>query len=149
LSNQSFLSQLNNSWGYERQENKLSVKNTNKKAAFTEELAIRLQNVQIECADACIIINSRDSEDSFFYVDPPYVGACQGHYDGYLQDDFEKLLKTLANIKGKFLLSSYPNDVLNEYINKHKWYTKDIVMNCSASGARKNKTEVLTANYVI
>jgi len=77
LSNQSFLSQLNNSWGYERQENKLSVKNTNKKAAFTEELAIRLQNVQIECADACIIINSRDSEDSFFYVDPPYVGACQ------------------------------------------------------------------------
>ena len=149
LANQSFTSILGGSWGYERKENKLSTKTTSKKTAFTEELAIRLQNVQIECADACIIINSRDSEDSFFYIDPPYVGSCQGHYDGYGQDDFDKLLNTLSIIKGKFLLSSFPNDILNGFIKKNKWHTKEIVMNCSASSAGKKKTEVLTSNYVI
>jgi DNA adenine methylase len=47
--------------------------------------------------------------DAFFYLDPPYVGAAQGHYDGYTQEDFDILLKLLESLKGKFLLSSYRN----------------------------------------
>jgi len=149
LANQSHTSVLNNSWGYERIDNKLSLKTQNKKQAFTEELAIRLQNVQIESADACYVIQSRDYEEAFHYVDPPYVGSCQGHYDGYTEMDFDKLLSVLANVKGKFLLSSFPDKLLDKYVKENKWHTKQIEMNCSASSGQKKKTEVLTANYPI
>ncbi len=147
LANQSINSILTGSWGYERTDNKISLKVKNKKEAFTEDLAIRLQNVQIECADANYIIRSRDFEKAFFYVDPPYINSCQGHYDGYSEDDYDKLLYTLSQIKGKFCLSSFPSDILDKYIQKHGWQTRQIEMRCSASKKQKRKIEVLTTNY--
>jgi DNA adenine methylase len=150
LSNQSFSSKLDGTWGTDNLKSSGPLKVTNKKAAFTEELAIRLQNVQIECADAIYIINNRDKEDTFFYCDPPYYNADMGHYDGYTYEDFELLLKTLSGIKGKFLLSSYPSELLTGYIKQFKWQVKAIDMNLTAAGLKKvrtRKTEVLTWNY--
>lgn len=147
LANQSINAILDNSWGYERKSGKTTLRITNKRDAFTEELAIRLQNVQIECADARYVIRSRDWEEAFFYVDPPYIGTCMGHYDGYSEDDYDALLRTLGNIKGKFLLSSFPTDILKEHTKLNGWYTKEIEMRCSASKVGKRKIEVLTANY--
>jgi len=66
-----------------------------KRENFTEDYAIRLQNVQIECADALRIINCRDSEQTFFYLDPQYYNADMGHYDGYTLNDFTQLLEML------------------------------------------------------
>jgi DNA adenine methylase len=57
-----------------------SKKMDNKRMTFFIDYAIRLQQVQIECCDALRIIKSRDMEDAFFYIDPPYIGADQGHY---------------------------------------------------------------------
>ena len=91
----------------------MSKKMDNKRRSFTEEYAKRLSRVQIEYCDALRIIRSRDTEDTFFYIDPPYVGADQGHYDGYTQEDFDSLLSLQEEIKGKFLLSSYRNRSLN------------------------------------
>ncbi len=149
LANQSVQSIIDNSWGYERKSSKTSLKCNNKRESFTEDLAIRLQNVQVECADANYIIQSRDSADSFFYCDPPYIDTCQGHYDGYSASDYEVLLTNLSGIKGKFLLSSFPSDLLSRFIKEHGWFTREIVMRCSASHSKKTKTEVLTANYPI
>lgn len=147
LANQSVNAIITNSWGYERKSGKTTLRISNKREAFTEDLAIRIQNVQIECADANYIIRSRDFADAFFYVDPPYVGTCMGHYDGYSEDDYRKLLTTLSGIEGKFLLSSFPTDILKEFTVKNGWYTKEIEMRCSASKIGKRKIEVLTANY--
>ena len=38
-----------------------------------------------------------------------------GQYKGYTKEDFEKLLKALSEIKGKFLLSSYPSELILKY----------------------------------
>ena len=152
LSSQSFSSQLDNSWGYDKTRNQLVKKINNARDNFTEKLAIRLQNVSIECADACYIIRSRDTENSFFYCDPPYYNANMGHYDGYSLNDYKELLETLSKIKGKFLLSSYPSDVLGEYVAQSSWYTKsfDMRVSVNASNAKnQRKIEVLTANYEI
>lgn len=149
LANQSINSIIDNSWSYERKHNKITSKTINKRMMFTEEIAIRLQNTQVECTDANYIITSRDCEDAFFYCDPPYINTCQGHYDGYTEEDFKNLLDTLAQIKGKFLLSSFPSDILTEYIKKYNWISEEIVMRCTASKTRKKKIEVLTKNYVI
>jgi len=123
-----------------------------RKERFTEELAIRLQNVQIESTDALYIIKSRDSKESFFYCDPPYYNSDCGHYDGYSLEDFQNLLKVLSEIKGKFLLSSYPSEPLLEATKAFGWnmwsLEQKVTVNAK-SGYLKRKVEVLTANYPI
>jgi DNA adenine methylase len=120
----------------------------NKKLAFTEELANRLAVTQIENKDAVELIKRMDTPETFFYIDPPYVGADQGHYGGYTQEHFSNLLEAISKIKGKFLLSSYPNQLLNEYRESNTWNSRDVEMQLSASGSsKKRKTECLTFNY--
>ncbi len=123
---------------------------SNKKLNFTESLSDRLNIVQIENKDAIKLIQQFDSEDTFFYLDPPYVNSNQGHYGGYTQEHFNILLDSLVGIKGKFLLSSYPNDELKKYREKYNWFTSDKEMSLSASNIKgKRKIENLTANYSI
>jgi DNA adenine methylase len=95
---------------------------------------------------------SLDAEDASFYCDPPYVGADQGHYDGYTQMDFEALLKLLESIRGRFLLSSYRNEALRDFTKRNGWHTVELRMACSMTHAyktKRQKIEVLTANYPI
>lgn len=75
---------------------------------FQQEMSERLAETQIEQNDAHKVIQSRDSEDAFFYCDPPYINTNQGHYGGYTEEHFMRDLDVLARIKGKFLLSNYP-----------------------------------------
>jgi len=141
------------SWGYDKYAKRVRAF-WNKKLMFDESISHRLEKVQIESNDACTVITSRDSADAFHYVDPPYFNSNMGHYSDYTKADYVRLLDTLSNIKGKFLLSSYPSDILDEYIEKNKWHTKTVTKILSASKGiagtkRKTKVEVLTANYPI
>ncbi len=151
LSAQSFSSMLDGSWGYDRLKGTTSKKIRKKREAFTEDLSIRMQNVQIECTDALRIIHSRDHSEAFHYCDPPYFNSDCGHYDGYTKDDFEALLKLLSKVEGKFLLSSYPSEILNEYTTSHNWSQKKLEQSISVANGTgkpgKKKIEVLTANY--
>lgn len=152
LSSQSFCSILDGSFGYDKLKNTVAIKINNKKESFTEDYAIRLQNVQLECSDALKVIRSRDIENAFFYCDPPYYNSDCAHYDGYSIDDYESLLKTLSAIKGKFMLSSYPSDILKQYTKANGWRTvtfKQQVSVNTKSGNPKIKVEVLTMNYEI
>jgi DNA adenine methylase len=151
LANSSYGCKLDGGFGYDRIGG-TSKKLNNKREAFTEDYAIRLQQTQIECCDALRIIRSRDTPDAFFYIDPPYVGSDQGHYDGYTQEDFDSLLKLLETIKGKFLLSSFKNDSLNEFTKRNGWYSAALKMMSSMTNRAvqpRDKVEVLTANYPI
>ena len=151
LAAQSFSSMLDGSFGYDKQKGTTSQKITNKREGFTLDYSIRIQNVTIECTDAIRIITSRDFEKAFFYCDPPYFNSDCGHYDGYTREDFEMLLKTLSRIKGKFLLSSYPSDILDKYIKEFGWNVKKLEQSVSVANnhgkPQKKKIEVLTANY--
>jgi DNA adenine methylase len=152
LLSQSFSSQMDGSFGYDIAKNTTTKKISNKRASFTEEYAIRLQNVQLESADALYVIRSRDSANSFFYCDPAYFNSDCGHYDGYSVDDFESLLKTLSKIDGKFLLSSYPSSILKQYTKANNWQMKSfeqLVSINAKSGYLKRKEEVFTANFKI
>jgi DNA adenine methylase len=151
LASSSYSCELGGWFGYDRTGTK-SKKFDNASAAFTVDYAARLQRTQIECRDALRIIKSRDTPDAFFYCDPPYVGTDQGHYDGYTQEDFDALLKTLEAIKGKFLLSSFRNQSLNDFSAKNGWHTVELRMAMAMSHGDKKyrqKIEVMTANYPI
>lgn len=151
LASQSFASIIDGSWGYDKtKKNTTTRKIINKGLNFDENYSIRLQNVQLECTDALYIIKSRDSEEAFHYCDPPYFNSDCGHYGGYTEADMRRLLELLASIKGKFLLSSYPSALLEEFTKKYGWHTKKVQSRVSVnkgSGSGKLKTEVMTANY--
>lgn len=151
LAAQSFSSMLDGSFGYDKLRGTTSQKIANKRKDFTVDLSIRLQNVQIENTDALRVIRSRDYEEAFHYCDPPYFNSDCGHYDGYSREDFEMLLKTLSEVKGKFLLSSYPSDILEDYTKTNNWYVKKLEQSVSVANGTgspgKKKIEVLTANY--
>ncbi len=149
LAAQGFGGQISSSWGRDKTQNKTVKMLKNKRDNFSIEFAERLQLVELECRDAVKIIETSDFEDAFFYCDPPYFNANMGHYDGYTIEDFELLLKTLSNIKGKFLLSSYPSEILQKYTKEHKWHQVKIEMHVAISNKGKRKIEVLTANYPI
>jgi len=66
----------------------------------------RLQKVIIENQDFEVLIKHYDSPVSFFYCDPPYF-ATESYYKdvGFTKKDHIRLHDTLAEIKGKFLVS--------------------------------------------
>jgi DNA adenine methylase len=152
LANSSYGSKLDGGFGYDRNGTN-SKKMANKRTSFQEDYAIRLQRVQLECCDALRIIQSRDTQETFFYLDPPYIGANQGHYDGYTQMDFDSLLGVLETLAGRFLLSSYRNATLREFTRRNGWHTVEFHLTCAMKheGSRtvRGKVEVLTANYPI
>lgn len=139
------------SWGYDLKGATIKKIN-NKVAEFGPHLAQRLARTTVECNDALRVIASRDREDAFHYVDPPYFNSNCGHYAGYSEQDFRALLELLSKVKGKFLLSSYPSDILAEFTRLHGWQTLEIEQTVAVTGKRagaKKKVEVLTANYPI
>jgi len=150
LAIQSYGAKLDGSFGYDRS-GQTSKKIAARRESFTEDLALRLQQVQIECADALRIIRSRDTPETFFYLDPPYFNSDMGHYDGYTVEDFEMLLKSVAQAEGRFLLSSYPSELLKDYGRKHGWrsYEKRMALAMSAASSLRTKVEVFTMNFEV
>ncbi|WP_338764189.1 DNA adenine methylase [Bernardetia sp. ABR2-2B] len=132
-----------------RIKNACAIKVKNKRLNFIQELSDRLETTTIEHEDACKIIKRYDTRDSFHYVDPPYINSNQGHYDGYTEEHYKKLLSILEKVEGKFLLSSYPSEVLAEFAKRNNWQQIEVKRQMSMSKNRKVKTEVLTANYDI
>ena len=123
----------------------------NKRLRFTKELSERLSITQIENTDALKVINSRDTPKTFHFIDPPYVGADQGHYKGYTEKDFKDLLDSLTKLKGKFLLTTYDSNILSQYVKENGWHQikieKPLTASNSDGGKRKRKVEVFTTNY--
>lgn len=94
--------------------------------------AERLHSVHIECIDALDVIEKWDSPQTFFYCDPPYPGAEQGHYSGYTHEDFQRLVGALSSCDGSFLLSCYDQDGIPP-----DWERFEFSAHCSASGTGK------------
>jgi DNA adenine methylase len=151
LANTSFGAMLEGGYGYGLK-NSMEKRLANKIDNFTAMLAGRLRYTQIECCDALKIIESRDTPETFYYLDPPYPDTDQGHYNGYSTADFTALLEILTKIQGKFLLSSFRHDILTDYTIKNKWFQFEIRRCKSMSkdnGHQLQKIEVFTANYPI
>lgn len=125
----------------------------NKRIDFSQQLYERLECVQISCRDAIRVIKERDSEDTLFYLDPPYPGSFQGHYLGYTHKDLFELLQILSQIKGKFILSNYWCHTLRFHILKFGWNFKKIEVNLKVANLGnsplKTREEILVYNYDI
>ncbi len=123
----------------------------NKRNKFQKALHDRLSDVQISCRDAIRVIQDRDSEETFFYLDPPYPGCYQQHYSGYTHKDLYDLLQVLSVIKGKFILSNYWCQVIRWHVVKHGWNFREIEVNMNIGNMGKanvtKRREFLIYNF--
>lgn len=91
------------------------------------EIIARLKQVQIEQMDALKIIKDYDSDDSMFYLDPPYVheSRVKGCTDAYLveqPDEFHvEMAKVCNEAEGFIAISGYDSELYEKLFESPKW----------------------------
>lgn len=158
LIRQSFSGILFTGWSHGKDKSWVSpAKKWINAASRLVEVADRLSTVQLECQDFREVIETYDSAETLFYVDPPYISCPAGYYDGHVLDEqaHRDLSLLLNNVKGKVVVSYYPNPLVDELYPQHKWrrdekqvmkHSMGITRNHSAIH-RPRATELLLMNY--
>lgn len=144
----SFASKLNGPFGYDLK-GSMTKRMRNGKDYFTSEICDRLDNVTIENRDAIKVISTYDTPDTFHFIDPPYIGSNCGHYTGTFGEyQMNELLTLLESLKGKFMLTMYPYDPINDFAIKNGWVIHKVERTLSASKTtRKKHEEWMVCNY--
>lgn len=101
-----------------------------------ESYVERIKTVHVECLDWERCIGMYDSDNTLFFLDPPYVPETRrsGEYEyEMLSDDHIRLVDKLLKIKGKVLLCGYDNEIYHR-LEKNGWKTMTYEVQCSAAG---------------
>lgn len=119
---------------------------------ISDDLKELLEKTTIECDDAPKVIKRYDTKDAFHFIDPPYVGSHMGHYAGMFNDgNLKDLLNLLCAIAGKFMLTMYPSEVINDFAKSNNWHIHEVERQVSAGNvsARRKQIEWIVVNYDI
>jgi DNA adenine methylase len=102
----------------------------------------RIKTVTFEHIDAMKCIQRYDTDNTLFYIDPPYIKHGDSYITGIDSKYHDELSNILHTIKGLAIISTTENDV---YIDMYKdWTCASIkVMNTNA----KSNTELLYMNF--
>jgi DNA adenine methylase len=109
-----------------------------------DALIERLKGVVIENKNALDVIDHHDSEETLFYVDPPYLFSTRdaGNDYRYEMTDQEhiELAKKLHEVKGMIIISGYHSELYDEL---YKDWTMRQKITYSDGDKSKKRTEVL------
>jgi DNA adenine methylase len=109
----------------------------------------RFQSVLIENRPALDVIRQHDSEDTLFFVDPPYVLGSRvikgGSYRFEMTDEeHQELAQSLYDVDGMVVLSGYPSPLYQELYKD--WETHSVSSTCSGYRGSSVRTEVVWLN---
>jgi DNA adenine methylase len=131
-------------WGYCRTKPATDMSKIREKFKQTHE---RLIGVYLENRSFEEVIRRYDSPDTFFYVDPPYLGL-SGYLYKFTEEHHRQLRGLLAEVKGKFLLS------INDHPLIREWYAPFVMEGIETrytiakqSTGRDPAKELLISNY--
>jgi DNA adenine methylase len=109
----------------------------------------------VENMDFADVIETYDSESTYFYVDPPYYIIGEGNYysnHNFTNSDHLRLAYSLKNIKGRFSLSYYDFELLSQWFPKDDFEWKSQLFSkpsAAKKGVKQTKAEeILIMNYV-
>jgi len=100
------------------------------------EIHERMMRVQIEHRDFRDIFRIYDTENTFFYVDPPYIQELRksGKYRHELDiESHKELVQILLNLKGKSILTCYYHQVYAP-LEENNWKRIDVERKTSIPG---------------
>jgi DNA adenine methylase len=113
----------------------------------------RLRHVVILNEPGVDAIRRLDHKHTLAYFDPPYPACCRAATDVFEHEmsdaDHVELLETLAAMKGKFLLSSFPNPLYQQFATRCGWHleTFDRAIDSSQGEVKRIATEHLWMNF--
>lgn len=111
-----------------------------------KDFANRMKNVMIDNRDFRDIIRVYDSQDTLFYVDPPYVGREKYYAGGFSEKDHRDLAEMLNNACGKVILSYYDDPLLDELYPIWKRETFQAARQV-VNGDNNTAVEILLMNF--
>jgi len=131
----------NNSWGLivtsSRKNKAQMVSNWLTVIEDLPEIHARLQRVQIECRDWEFILDTYDTEDTLFYLDPPYVLSTRQRDLLYIvemtDEEHKKLIDRVILLKGKVAISGYDNEIYRQ-LDDAKWQRLEWKTACHLAG---------------
>lgn len=105
-----------------------------------DQLNARMDRVVVECLDWQRCVELYDSEDTFFFVDPPYFGCDIHAYDGFDQEQMTRLREVLRKIKGRWLLTVDGSEFCRELFKE--WNCREVTTRNGAvnNGRVRGKT---------
>jgi Site-specific DNA methylase len=113
-------------------------------------MAKLIKTWNILCRDFEDVINFYDTDETLFFLDPPYVGFENIYAGGFKSEDHLRLRKRLETIKGKVMLCYYPDSLIDELYSD--WYRVEY-KTASKIEVRGNgdkcpvRTELILMNY--
>lgn len=148
LSKLSFASMQNGTFGYDFK-GQCCKALRNGKARITDELEQRLDKTTIENKNAFEVLKKYDKPMTFHFIDPPYVNTSCAHYEGvWNEQDLSDLLKLLTTLKGRWMLTMFPNSEIRAYAEANNWHIHEVSRTISACKTTKRKqAEWIITNY--
>lgn len=108
--------------------------------AFTE----RLRGVVLECRDALDVIKDQDSEETLFYLDPPYATDSRKSPDMYSHEysdaDYRRLSLVLPGLQGMVILSGYRCDLMENLFGTWKRVDRTAQANGQSGGVERTES---------
>jgi DNA adenine methylase len=138
------------SWGYSIIENTRTDAWWNKIQSISA-IHNRLSNVQIENLDYKDILTKYDTEQTVFYLDPPYTHASRSEKVSYENEinvqDHDELVMRLLECRGACILSGYENPIYKP-LDQAGWRRVEIQSRTSIGPQSQNtsRTEILWYN---
>ena len=138
------------SWSYAVPRNKANMQ-LETVDELLPKIARRIRCVQLDCRQWHEIVDSYDTPETFFYMDPPYVLSARTGGKVYTyemeDDDHEKLVERLKTVKGKVMLSGYDNEIYNQL--DWETFTYDVKLRAPLQAGTVNprKKEKIWVNY--
>lgn len=105
----------------------------------------RLKETVILNEDYKTVISKYDSQDTFFYLDPPYIGT--NDYKDTV--NHEELFQILGKIKGKFLMSLNNDDVVKQLCEVYNFKLQTIETSYNNKKGSFKINESIITNYLI
>lgn len=113
-----------------------------------EQVGKRLENTVIENQDFEVLIKHYDRENAFFYCDPPYFSSEYVYQCGFTWDDHIRLKNTLANSKGKWLVSYNDCEEIRNLYDGYSFFDFTRLHNMKQRiNAGEQFPELLISNY--
>lgn len=115
------------------------------------EVAARLRRVVLLNDNAIDVIVREDSQNTLFYLDPPYLHTTRvttNDYDHEMTElEHQELLGTIIQLQGKVMLSGYPSKLYDRYLSKWKCVSIAIDNKASSAAIKPVKSECIWMNY--
>ena len=116
-----------------------------------EVIAERFRTVLIECLPALMLVQRYDSDDVFFYCDPPYLpetrhnGEASTYGKEMSREDHSFMLESLRNCKGAVMISGYASELYDSTLKG--WTRREMEGKAHLANSGQSRTEVIWMNW--